>query len=139
MDVNKKKSDIGMKTVKDYLEKEGYECTDVTKRMGFIGFDILAKKDGKEFKIEVKTSSKEKGVPDCYTSEFDKNNNLISDFLYIVRLDKKDLSVKRIEILTKEEIDRYAPKHNRVERVRMASKLKTDLRNGKVGKVISNL
>ncbi|OGM12042.1 hypothetical protein A2Z22_01915 [Candidatus Woesebacteria bacterium RBG_16_34_12] len=121
----------GVKKVIKILESKGYVCEDVQKNNNEKGCDIIAHKNGRIDRIEVKTSQKDKGVPDCYITEFDNNNKFIPDFLYIVRLDE-DFTFKKIEVLSRDEINSY--EHKRIERIRVSSKLKTDLYNGKVGK-----
>ena len=123
----------GVQIVIDYLEYGGYKCIDVQKNPKEKGYDIIARKRGKKYRIEVKTTQKEKGISDCYVSEFNTRNKFIPDFLYIVRL-KKNFRLNRIEVLTKKEINFY--EHKRIERIRFSSKLKTDLNKGKVGKIV---
>jgi len=133
MDLNKKKSKIGMKTSMKFLEDRGYKCTDVSEIKGnHRGYDFIAKKDGKEIKIEVKASADEHKIPDCHATEFDEDKKIIADFLYIVRL-AKDLRPKKIEVLSKEEVDRYSDTYKKVERIRTTG-LDTALKNGKAGK-----
>ena len=123
----------GVQLVIDYLTERGYKCTDVQKNNLEKGHDIIAEKDGKRITIEVKTTQKDKGISDCYITEFDKKNKFIPDFLYVVRLDD-DFMLNKVEVLTKEEINTY--NHSRVERIRVSSKLKTDLNKRKVGKIL---
>jgi hypothetical protein len=135
-DVNKIKSDAAVRIVRSHLEDQGYECEDVSRNTEYLGFDILAKKGSSTLKIEVKGSSKESGIPDCYWNEFDSQQRLIADYLYIVRLNRTSRS-KRIEVLSKKEVDRYASEHIPLRRIRMAARLKTDLKNGRIGKFVS--
>ena len=51
MDSNKEKSEIGMKVSKKFLLDRGYECIDVSKMRNHNGYDIMAKKNNKEIKI----------------------------------------------------------------------------------------
>lgn len=133
MDRNKEKSEIGMKISMKLLENEGYECTDVSKiGKDHKGYDFSAKKDNEKIKIEVKATEDESKIPDCYVNEFDKDRKIIADFLYIVRLDK-DLKPKEIEVLSKEDVDMYSDTHKKTERIRISSRLITDLKKGKVG------
>ena len=48
MDVNERKSQLGVKTVLEYLKRNGYECTDVSHSRKHKGYDILARKKGKK-------------------------------------------------------------------------------------------
>ena len=88
MDINKQKSDMGVEAVMEYLEEEGYSnVKDVTKIGGeHKGHDVVAEKNGDIIRIEVKCSKNETGVPDCFSTEFDKELKLIPDYFYIVRL-----------------------------------------------------
>jgi hypothetical protein len=85
-DVNKAKSDKAVETVKSYLSKR-YHCTNVSgsKERKQRGFDILAKRGSSSLKIEVKETSKETGIPDCHSNEFD-HQRLIADYIYAVRV-----------------------------------------------------
>lgn len=123
----------GVQLVIDYLTEQGHKCTDVQKNNAERGYDIVAEKSGKRITIEVKTTQKEKGISDCYITEFSKENKFIPDFLYVVRLED-DFKLNKVEVLTRDEINTY--NHSRVERIRVSSKLKTDLSKGKVGKVL---
>lgn len=125
-----------MQVVKTYLSSLGYNCKDVSRRGGeYEGFDILAQKGSVSLKVEVKGSSNESGIPDCYVNEFDVRQRLIADFIYIARFDH-ELRLKRIEVLSKKEVDRYAKEHVPLRRIRIAPKLKTDLKNGRIGKIL---
>lgn len=135
-----KKSRKGVKVVKEFLQKQGYgKIDDVSYNSEYSGCDIKVEKDGKEIKIEVKCSEKDDGISDCYPSEFDSEKKLTANFLYIVRVthDKGEYTPYAIDILTKEEVDKYSDKHTKVERIRVANALKTALKkeNG-VGKRI---
>ena len=123
----------GVQLVIDYLSEQRYKCKDVQKVSSAKGYDILIEKDNKKETVEVKTTQKDKGIPDCYSSEFDKNNKFIADRLYVIRLDNNFL-LKKIEFLKKEEINSYI--HKRIERIRISSKLKTELFKNKVGEII---
>ena len=136
-DANQEKSDRGVQIVLEYLTKEGYPCQDVA-RFGkeHNGYDILAKKEDQDLKIEVKCSSKEKGIPDCFNTEFDENQNLIADYLYLVRIDENK-NPKCLQILSKEEFDKYSHLHKKKIIIKISNKLKTDLKNKVVGKEIN--
>jgi hypothetical protein len=135
-DVNKAKSDKAVETVKSYLSKR-YHCQDVSgnREVKHRGFDILAKRGSSSLKIEVKGTSKENGIPDCYSNEFDDKQLLIADYIYIVRLDRASRP-KRIEVLSKKEVDKYAAEHRPQHRIRIASRLKTDLKNRRIGRTV---
>jgi len=133
-DSNQKKSEIGVKSVLDYLRKQGKNPIDFSTNREHKGehkgYDILV---GKQ-KIEVKCSARHKGIPDCFVSEFDKNKNLIADFMYIVRLNK--LKPYAIQILSKKEFNKYSALHKKKIIIKIASALKTDLEKNKVGRTI---
>lgn len=135
MDVNIEKSNIGVLKVKEYLERENYEVKNVSHNKDYKGYDILAIKNRVSIKIEVKCSSRNKGIPDCYSTEFDSDMKFTADYLYIVRLDE-DKKPKSIEILSKEDIDKYSLLHKKKKIIKIASKLKTDLKNRAVGEII---
>lgn len=136
IDRNKEKSDIGVKTVLKFLENQDYQCKDVALDKEAKGYDIFAIKNGEPFKIEVKCSSKEKDIPDCFGTEFDEKLNIVSDFFYIVRINEKDEPF-RIEILSREEMNRYSDLHKEKRIIKISNKLKTDLSKGKIGKKIN--
>lgn len=135
VDVNKQKSDIGVKTVLEYLTKEGYSCKNVTSNREEKGYDILAVKGGTSLKIEVKCSSNKKGIPDCFGTEFDDELKIIPDYFYIVRIDEDHKPLK-IDILSKREMNEYAHLHKEKRIIKISSKLQTDLYRGRIGKSI---
>tara|TARA_Y100000310_G_C20173476_1_gene574779 strand:- start:75 stop:494 length:420 start_codon:yes stop_codon:yes gene_type:complete len=137
MDINKQKSDIGVLAVMNYLKKERYtDIMDVTKLGGeHKGHDLIAKKENKKIKIEVKCSIKEEGIPDCFPTEFNNDLTLVPDYLYIVRINENHNPIK-IETISKKEFDKYSKLHRKVERIRISSKLKKDLKKGNIGKVV---
>ncbi len=136
-DKNKEKGDKGVRIVKEYLEKKGYHIQNVTKNKeeSYKGCDLVGNRGEELIKIEVKTTHSKHGVPDFHINEFDDNLKLKADFLYIVRLKEND-RVDKLEILSKEEVDRYADNHKVVERVRTI-RLDTDLKNKKIGKPVN--
>lgn len=58
--------------------------TDVSRTRGKKGFDLLARRDGEELKIEVKGCTRPWHIPDAYATEFDAERRLVADFLYVV-------------------------------------------------------
>jgi Holliday junction resolvase len=126
--------EMGVGIVIDYLNNRGYKCVDVQKNSKELGCDIVATNKKKKYRIEVKTSQKEKGISDCHSTEFNSKNKFIADFLYIVRLDDK-FNLISIDILTKKQINSY--NHSRVEKIKLSSTLKTDLFKGNIGESIS--
>ncbi len=133
MDINKRKSDIAVKFVENYLHKKGDKYQNVTRDKSYPGCDIIVYINGKLKKIEVKGSGKEKGIPDCYNSEFDKKLQFNPDFLYIVRLNNKNKPIQ-LQKLTKKEIDKFAKKHREKRIIVLSSSLKKELFNGNIGK-----
>jgi len=136
IDTNKKKSDLGVEIVMDHLKKDGYECHDVTKlRKEHTGYDVFAKRGNERLKIEVKCSERLSGIPNCFYTEFDENLKFNADYMYIVRVDE-DHNLIKIQILSKEEFNRYSELHRKKITIIVSSKLKTDLKKGKIGKEI---
>ncbi len=134
-DPNVVKGNLGEEITKAYLLKMlHYDDVEVVKGKG-IGFDLLATKRGKTLKVEVKCSSTEHDIPDCYRDEFDSEQKLRADQFWIVRVTKKRV-FRRFEVLAKDEVDAFASKHHPVERLQIASGLKTALKDRKVGRVI---
>ncbi len=90
------------------------------------GIDIRSK--GRT--IEVKGSrDKNRMIPDAHGNEFVEVNGelkLVADYLYLVRF--KDGKAVGFYRLSREEVGRYH--HEPIQRVRFASSLGTDLRNG---------
>jgi hypothetical protein len=136
LDPNKRKGDIGVETVIRHLTAQGYLCQDVSKQgRRYGGFDVLAKKEGRTIRVEVKSSQSEHGIPDFYSGEFDDNLGLVADFIYIVRLDE-DYRPRSIDVLSKEEVDRYSGSHQVIRRVKTAE-LQRALTKGVVGRSVS--
>ena len=73
-----------IRAAKTYLKNRGYSVADVSKDRRHKGYDLLARKDRKTLKIEVKGCSRPWGIPDPYVTEFDKEKRLVADFLYVV-------------------------------------------------------
>ena len=57
----------------------------------------------------------------------------VADFLYVVRLNEKNIPIQ-IDVLTRKEIDSFANSHSAVLRIR-TSKLGRALHGGRIGKV----
>jgi len=134
-DSNERKAVKGVKTVTDYLTGQGWESKDVSRKGGaFKGCDVVAHKGTEQIRVEVKASSSEHGIPDFYSDEFE-NMKLVADYVYIVRLGE-GLNAKRIDILTKEEVDSFSSTHTVVERIR-TSGLERALAKGTVGRTIA--
>ena len=125
---NASKGKHGEEFVVDYLTRKGY---DVKYPSNTKGCDIIASKDGEDLHIEVKTTQNlQGGIPDMHDSEFDISDDGIfikADYLYIVRLSNTD-ELKYIDILSKEDVDKFAKDHTIVKRVR-TGKLETALKN----------
>lgn len=128
-DANRKKSEIAIEAVMAYLGERRYKCRDVSDQ--HIGYDVSARKGRKKLKIEVKGCENEGGVPDCYPSEFDSKLKIKADYFYLVRM-IRDMPYA-IDVVSRKEFNQYADKHKIVKRVRVASALKTALKNQKVG------
>ncbi len=99
------------------------------------GYDLLATRARHKMTIEVKTTADNEGIPDCFSSEFDGEKKLVADFLYVVRV-TRGLKFRRLDILSREEVDRYSAKHRIVGRIVIASRLIKDLRDGVIGRVV---
>ena|SRR5258708_1559820 len=134
---NSERGILGEKFVREILERSGYK---VSKRMlGKTGYDLEVEKNGKILTVEIKTTGNLKGgIPDMHNtefSEFEGKYYFVADRLFIVRLDE-NFNPLRVDILTKEDIDKYADSHKTVTRIR-TTKLDTDIKNGKIGKTIN--
>lgn len=136
MDKNQEKSILGVKTVCEYLMSEGFVCEDVSRNRKEKGCDIIAVKNNKILRIEVKCSGVEKGIPDCFGTEFNDKLEVVPDYFYIVRINELSKPF-RIDILTKEEMNKYSNLHKEKRIIKIANKLKTDLHKGLIGKNIS--
>lgn len=133
-DVNEQRNKRGTEFVKAFLESNDGGNWTIQKATGK-GFDLLATRSGQSMKIEVKTTTKDPGIPDCFSSEFDDEKKLVADYMYVVRVTRR-LKFRRLDILPKEEVDRYSDKHRIVRRIVIASRLVNDLRDGTIGDVI---
>lgn len=134
---NAKKGEFGEQFVAKYLKTHGFH--QIKKAVGINGCDLLATKNRHVYKIEVKTSNNQFGIPDMHHTEFICVKNgyyFVADFLYIVRLDGN--KINRLDILTKKEVNKHAKNHKLILRIR-PTKLKTDLKNKIVGQMISIL
>jgi len=70
--------------IRHLRERERYAVEDVSRSGAHKGYDLIARKEGKEIKIEVKGCSVLWGIPDPYVTEFDeKTRRLVADFLYV--------------------------------------------------------
>lgn len=131
---NAEKGKLGEKYVSNYLKSKGFSVI-LSKENGS---DLIAKKQARSIRIEVKTTSNlAGGIPDMHTTEFEKKKRnwlFVADYLYIVRLNDRAIPTQ-LDILTKKEIDKYANSHKTVIRVR-TTKLDKDLNKGNVGKSI---
>jgi hypothetical protein len=74
-----------MKLVTDFFEKNGWKARDVSAARGVHGgYDLLLTKDSKHLTVEVKGSEKpHRGIPDLYSTQVDKNNALVADYLCV--------------------------------------------------------
>ena len=100
------------------------------------GYDILAVKPGHRMMVEVKTSADDSDIPDCFSTELIRGK-LVADYLYVVRArvrGKNSFSLRRIDILSKSEVDSYD--HRPKGGWKLSSTMKTDLRNRKIGRSV---
>jgi Protein NO VEIN, C-terminal len=86
--------DKAIQIATQYLQKQGYEVTNVSKgkrpNSEHKGYDLVAQKPGEApITIEVKGCTKPWGIPDPYETEF-KDGRLVADFLYVVYLLKDE-------------------------------------------------
>lgn len=99
------------------------------------GCDLVAYRNGKRYLIEVKTTEKSKwGIPDMHDTEMSQKAGgwyFNADYLYLVRLGAGK-KVKRIDIVTKKEINKFFKKHTTLIRIR-TSALQTAMKNALVG------
>jgi hypothetical protein len=74
-----------MKSVRSHYERDGRAITDVSHAIGkHAGYDLIATKDSRELKLEVKGSAKPyHGIPDLYETQVDEYNKLRADFLCV--------------------------------------------------------
>lgn len=72
--------------VERYERKQGREVINVQHNQAFKGFDLISiSKNKKDIRtIEVKGTIKEKGIPDCFETEFTRNKKLIATHMYVV-------------------------------------------------------
>ena len=131
---NSEKGKLGEEYVKNYLTQQGYKISTSPDN----GSDILAEKDNQKLSIEVKTTSNlTGGIPDMHITEFKLEDTkwlFVADYLYIVRLNDEGLPTQ-LDILSKNDIDKYADSHKTVTRIR-TTKLDTDLNNRRIGESI---
>jgi hypothetical protein len=67
-----------------HLRNKGYVVADVSRDRNHKGYDLLATKNGKKLKIEVKGCTRMWQIPDPYVTEFDTKMRLVADFLCVV-------------------------------------------------------
>ncbi len=69
-----------------YYVRKGYVVTNVTRVRGdHGGYDLVAKSNEGELRLEVKGCSRPWGIPDPYCTEFDADTRrLVADFLCVV-------------------------------------------------------
>lgn len=127
---NEEKRIFGENYIRNYLQRKGYKI--IATKVN--GCDIVAEKDKKRMMVEVKTSSKKMGISDMHHTEFylkDGKWYFVADFLYVLRINEDDQPYQ-LDILSREEIDRYCDSHVQLTKIR-TTKLKRDLFAGKVG------
>jgi len=99
---------------------------------------LIAIKNKKKIKIEVKTTSNfAGGIPDMHSSEFiliDDKYFFVADYLYVLRIDKKNNPIQ-LDIISKKEIDSFSDSHKLVERIR-TTKLDRVLNKREIGATI---
>ncbi len=105
-------------------DEEGFNPRDVTqsKSKDDNGIDIRSDRGT----IEVKGGRGKQMIPDAHGNEFDKEMNLIADYLYLVRFDEDGKEVG-FYTLTREEVGN---KHKPIRKMRFAPSLQTALKNG---------
>lgn len=134
---NASKGNFGEKYIMIWLVKTK-QFDKVVPAKNINGCDLIAYKNSKPYKIEVKTTeTREWGIPDMHDTEMSQKADgwyFNADYLYLVRL-KSYKKVKRIDIVTKKEINKFAKKHKALIRIR-TSALQTAMKSGLVGKSI---
>ena len=82
-----------IEVAKAYFEYHGYQITDVAHVRGHNGYDLLAERDGRETRVEVKGVSRMWGIPDAFETEFDDKMRLVADFLCVVFVKAKPVQL----------------------------------------------
>ena len=72
------------------------------KRRSGVGYDFEFYYEDRMEKIEVKGNSKDKGIPDMRTNEFDKDRRLKADFIYLIA--HASQPEKKVYVIPREEI-----------------------------------
>lgn len=75
-----------MRYAKRHFEARQFKVEDVSRSRGHNGYDLLVRKNGRSKKVEVKGCSREWGIPDLYSTEFDGRRRLVADLLCVVYL-----------------------------------------------------
>ncbi|MDP2709428.1 MAG: hypothetical protein Q8O93_05320 [bacterium] len=79
-------SRTAVRFVADYEMKNDRQIIDVQSNKNFKGFDLISiSKDSKDIKtIEIKGTTRDRGIPDAFETEFSRNKKLIATHLYVV-------------------------------------------------------
>ncbi|MGC9193731.1 MAG: hypothetical protein ACP5FQ_07580 [Thermoplasmata archaeon] len=149
MDENRKKNRISedLELIKRILEPLGFSDINKNKEnqsgnKDNVGYDFKAKKDGKDVKIEVKSSTFDdngiiKGIPDAFETEFTnlkagESPKLKADYLLVIGLENNEkYDPKKAYLIPKEIVNKREYQHHVSLRVRFSSTLKTDLKKTK--------
>jgi hypothetical protein len=120
-----KLQDKGIKTVMDYERKQKRKPVNVSTKNEFVGFDVISiSHDGKHRTIEVKTTQREKSIPDGFENEFTRSLKLVATHLYVVYFDKANKS--HLYIVPKKEVDKC--KHREHRTIRFNSTLQNQIK-----------
>jgi len=126
--VNMNLARIGIEFVMEFEKKQGREPLDVSRQRRFVGFDVISvDKHGTDHRtIEVKTTE-HRGIPDAFENEFTRQLRFVATHLYVVYVKGE---TKRLHIIRKKEIDKFADKHISTQHIRFASALMTKMKKG---------
>jgi len=89
MTSNKNTTKKAIVYVTNFLERNDWVVSDVQYGNKHNGYDLIARKNRKNIKIEVKGTTVEYGIPDCYETEFN-DGRLVATHMYIVSFYNKD-------------------------------------------------
>ncbi len=112
--------------MKKYEEDEGRRPLDVSQQRKYIGFDVMSvdpRPDGTDHRtIEVK-STRGKGIPDAFDTEFTRGLKFVATHLYLVRFAKRGNEPISLRIVPKAEIDKFSDEHRLGYRITFAQRL----------------
>ena len=132
MDKEMSKEQQRIEVAKRLLERDGFEFSKEYQKEK--GCDLIARKDGKMVKIEVKTTESI-GISDAFQTEFQElGSEPVIKAHYLVVVRKKGEKIFGSNLISKEDVERYKAQHKMVKHVKLSRELQREAYDRKLGK-----